>query len=308
MIHVRDLRVDYDDVCAVRNLTLDIPQGEIFGLIGPNGAGKTTTLRALIGLQVPTYGDILLNGIDLGTHREEAIRTVGFMPDFSPIYTDLTVGEFLDMFAASYGIPREQRADTVDRYLALVDLAEKRDAMTAGLSRGMQQRLMLAKTLLPEPKIILLDEPASGLDPHGRALLKAILREQGAKGCTVLISSHILSELSEFCTSVGIMERGSMVVSGRVEEVAGRVSGQSMVTVEVFAGADACATVLSTDHRVGSLRQEGNLFTFAFTGSQEELAELPAALVTAGVQMIAFGRKKDDLEELFMRVGAKEVA
>lgn len=308
MIQVRDLRVDYDDVCAVRNLTLEIPPGEIFGLIGPNGAGKTTTLRALMGLLEPTYGEILLNGVNLETHREQAIAVVGFMPDFSPVYEELTVWEYLDLFAASYFIPHQQRATTIDKYLALVDLTEKRNAMTAGLSRGMKQRLLLAKTLLPEPKVVLLDEPASGMDPFGRAMLRNILLQLAAEGKAIIISSHILVELSEFCTSIGIMEKGRMVMSGRVEDIAKQVMGTAVMWAEVVSGATICHALLDANVLVSDIKPDGDFFTFAFAGNQEEASELLANLIAQGVRIASYGRKKDDLEELFLRVGAKEVS
>lgn len=308
MIQVQDLRVDYDEVCAVRDLSLEIGPGEIYGLIGPNGAGKTSTLRALIGLLEPTYGEIHLNGVDLIEDREEAIRQVGFMPDFSPVYEDLTVWEFLDLFAASYLIPREQRRRTIDRYLELVDLTEKRETMTFGLSRGMRQRLMLAKTLLPDPQIVLLDEPASGMDPHGRVLLMNLMRDLGSQGKTVMISSHILAELSEFCTSVGIMEKGRMVVSGRVDEVTAQVLGRAEIAVEVVAGAEVLVRAALENPRISGLHREGNIFTFSFDGGPEEASDLLASLISAGVRVASFSRKKEGLEEVFMRVGAREVS
>ncbi|MEJ7638559.1 MAG: ABC transporter ATP-binding protein [Singulisphaera sp.] len=219
MIRVRDLRVDYDDVCAVRDLSLEVGPGEICGLIGPNGAGKTTTMRAMLGLIEPTFGEIELDGVDMRERPRDACRLVGFMPDFPPLYDDLKVWEFLDLFAASYFVPRPERPATIGRHLELVGLTEKRDAMVVGLSRGMRQRLMLAKTLIPGPRVLMLDEPASGMDPRGRIDLKNILKALGAEGKTVLISSHILAEMTEFCTSVAIMERGRMVVSGTIEDV-----------------------------------------------------------------------------------------
>lgn len=308
MIQVRDLRVDYDDVCAVSDLTLDVPPGDIYGLIGPNGAGKTTTLRTIVGLQDSTYGDILVNGVDLATHREEAVAVVGFMPDSVPIYPDLTLREYLDLFAASYLIPPARRSGAIEKYLELVDLTEKSDTMTAGLSRGMRQRLLLAKTLLSDPQILLLDEPTSGMDPYGRALLKDIVRRLGAEAKAILISSHILSDLSEFCTSVGIMEKGRLVLSGRVDEVAASVLGRVDMWAEVIAGEEACAGLLAADPRVTDIRREGSFFFFAFTGGREETSDLLSALVSAGVRLASFGRKKEDLEQIFLKVGAKEVS
>jgi len=308
MIQVRELRVDYDEVCAVRDLSLDIGAGEIFGLIGPNGAGKTSTLKALIGLVEPTYGEVVLGGIDTWQHPREASRLVGFMPDFSPIYEDLTVWEFLDLFAASYEMPRDQRDAAIDRQLEAVNLTEKRNAMTAELSRGMKQRLILAKTLLPDPQILLLDEPASGMDPFGRALLKDILRQQAGRGKVVLISSHILPELSDLCTSVGIMEKGVMVTAGRVDEVTTRVLGEGSLKIEVVSGAAVLAEMLTADPRVGEVRREGNTFEFPFGGGREEASDLLTAIVSAGVRVASFMRAQEGLEEVFMKIGAKEVS
>ncbi len=308
MIEVRDLRVDYDQVCAVRDLTLTIGSGEIFGLIGPNGAGKTTTLRTLTGLIEPTYGDIILDGVDIGQNPEAADQVVGFMPDFAPLYDDLTVWEFLDLFAASYNIPKDRRADVIGLYLGLVDLNGKRDALTSSLSRGMKQRLMLAKTLVPEPKVLLLDEPASGMDPHGRALLKDIMRRMRTAGKTVIISSHILSEMADFCTSVGIMERGQLVLSGQVEEVARRVLGQGKVVVEVIAGQDRVEEVLAGSAKVGSVERDGDHFVFPFDGGAVEASELLSKLVASGIGVASFTRKTGDLEDVFLKVGAREVS
>jgi len=308
MIQVRDLRVDYDDVCAVREVSFAVGPGDVYGLIGPNGAGKTTTLRALVGLLEPTYGDILLNGFDLTTHREEAVRHVGFMPDFAPVYDELSVEDFLDLFAASYFIPRDQRDELITQCLALVDLSAKRAAPTGTLSRGMRQRLILAKTLLPDPQIVLLDEPASGMDPHGRILLKQILGTLAEMGKAIIISSHILTELSEFCTSVGVMERGQLVVSGRIEAVAAQVLGRREVALEVLADPERCAAVLSALPGVSGVRQEACGLTFDFLGDREAECRVLEALVAQGVRVVSYGRKKDNLEDVFLKIGAKEVS
>ncbi len=240
---------------AVHDLSLEVEPGEVCGLIGPNGAGKTTTMRAMIGLIEPTYGEIEIMGVDVREHPEDVYRVVGFMPDFPPVYEDLLVWEFLDLFAASYGIARHRRPAEVGRYLELVGLTAKRQAMVAELSRGMRQRLMLAKTLIAEPKVLLLDEPASGVDPQGRIDLKNILRRLGEEGKTILISSHILTEMNEFCTSVAIMERGSLVVSGRIEEVNQRVMGDSLLAVEVLGEADGFLAIIAADDRAGPVER-----------------------------------------------------
>src|SRR5262249_15622747 len=191
MIRVHDLRVDYENVCAVRDLSLEVAPGQVCGLIGPNGAGKTTTMLAMLGLIEPTYGTIELAGVDMRERPRDACRSVGFMPDFPPMYDDLMCSEFLDLFAASYFVPRRARPEVIDRALDQVGLTETREAMIVELSRGMRQRLMLAKTLIPDPQVLMLDEPASGLDPQGRIDLKNVLKVLAAEGKTVLISSHI---------------------------------------------------------------------------------------------------------------------
>ena len=308
VIHVRDLRVDYDDVCAVGDVSLDVAAGDVFGLIGPNGAGKTTTLRALAGLIEPTYGEIVLGGFDLQVRRNEALRLLGFMPDVFPIYDDLLVWEYLDLFAASYGVPRSGRKDAIDRSLALVDLQAKRDALCATLSRGMRQRLFLAKTVLPDPKILLLDEPASGLDPNARLLLADVLGKLATDGKAIVISSHILSELSEFCTSVGVMERGRMVECGRIEDVAARVLGAAAIAIEVVAGHENVEQVGGRDPRGGQRRWDGDRVQFTFDGDREAAAALLADLVRAGVVVAAFGRIEADLRDVFRKVGAYEVS
>jgi ABC-2 type transport system ATP-binding protein len=308
MISIRDLRVDYDNLCAVRDLTLQVDPGQVCGLIGPNGAGKTTTMRTMLGLIEPTYGTIEIMGIDVHERPEDVGRLVGFMPDFPPVYDDLYVWEFVDLFAASYRIPRAERPRLVERYLEMVGLAEKRNAPVIELSRGMRQRLMLAKTLIPEPQVLLLDEPASGVDPQGRIDLKNILKRLAAEGKTILISSHILAEMNEFCTAVAIMEKGRLVVSGRIDEVNARIMGESLLAVEVLGDPDAFLGMVAGDERAGPVERKGGSFEFRFRGGAEEASELLTRLVSAGVRVASFARRKENLEELFLKVGAKELS
>ena len=239
MIRIRDLRVDYDNVCAVDDLSLSVEPGEVCGLIGPNGAGKTTTMKALLGLIEPTYGEIEVMGVDMRERPEDVYRIMGFMPDFPPVYEDLLVWEFLDLFAASYGIPRAAAAGrsrslsrnggplgeaevagrrAVARHAATVDAGQDADSRSRGCC--------------------LLDEPASGVDPQGRIELKNILRRLAEEKRTVLISSHILTEMDEFCTSVAIMERGKLKVGGRIDEVNQRIMGDTLISVEVLGDAE----------------------------------------------------------------------
>jgi ABC-2 type transport system ATP-binding protein len=308
MISVRNLRVDYDTTCAVNDLSFDIRPGETYGLIGPNGAGKTSTLRALAGLLQPTYGQILIDGVDMLIDREKAQQKMGFMPDFPPLYDDLLVWEFLDLFAASYSIPKAERPAAIEANLGQVELTGKRASMCKELSRGMRQRLMLAKTLLPSPAFLLLDEPASGLDPHGRTSLKDILKRFTAQGGAVLISSHVLAEMNDYCTAVGIMQRGKMVVSGSLEEVAQRVGRPDVLLVEVVSGEDILAQLVADRGNGPAVHKGGANWEVPFDGDRDTAADLLAEAVARGVRIASFAPRRDTLEDLFMQVGAKEVS
>ena len=291
----------------MHDLSLEVEPGEVCGLIGPNGAGKTTTMKALLGLIEPTYGEIEVMGVDMGERPEEVYRLMGFMPDFPPVYEDLYVWEFLDLFAASYGIPRRAGAE-VDRFLEMVGLSEKRRSLVVELSRGMRQRLMLAKTLIPDPKVLLLDEPASGVDPQGRIELKNIMRRLAEEQKTVLISSHILTEMDEFCTSVAIMERGRLVVGGRIEEVNRQIMGHSLISIEVLGDPGVLVSIVGSTGRAGPVARSNGSYEFRFDGDREAASDLLAALVHGGVRVASFERRKDNLEELFLKVGSKELS
>lgn len=309
MISVRDLRVDYDQFCAVRDLSLEVADGEVYGLIGPNGAGKTSTMRAIVGLLAPTYGEIKIAGIDLREKPQAVGQVLGFMPDFPPVYEDLLVWEFLDLFAGSYFIPKPRRRPEIDRRLDEVGLTEKRSAFVGELSRGMRQRLMLAKTLLPEPKVLLLDEPASGMDPHGRAQMKQVIRDFAKGGGTVLVSSHILSEMDEFCTSVGIMERGVMVVDGGVDEISSSRDGSTTtLEIEILEGEEVFQKIIARHDLTGEPARKGKKHIVAFDGKEPEAAALLEQLVKHGVVVCSFTRKRESLEDVFLQIGAKELS
>jgi ABC-2 type transport system ATP-binding protein len=308
MIRVQDLRIDYDTVCAVRDLSLEVVPGEVCGLIGPNGAGKTSTMLAMLGLIEPTYGVIELAGVDMRERPRDACRAVGFMPDFPPLYDDLLCWEFLDLFAASYFVPRPARRELIDRALARVGPTEKHSAMVVELSRGMRQRLMLAKTLIPDPQVLLLDEPASGLDPQGRIDLKNVVKGLAAAGKTLLISSHILSEMSEFCTSLAIMERGRMVVRGTIAEIQERVMGGAVVVIEVIGDSAALESIVASDPMAGSLERVDGTFAIRYRGGDAEASDLLAALIRGGVRVSSFARRREGLEEVFLKVGPRELA
>jgi len=308
MIRTVGLRIDYEEVTAVQDLNLSIARGEIYGLIGPNGAGKTSTIRALAALLEPTYGEVYIAGIDAMEHPEEAYKIIGYMPDDPPVYEELKVWEFLDLFAAAHFLPPPKRQERIDACLQMVNLESKRDALVGTLSRGMKQRLVLAKTLLHDPQVLLLDEPASGLDPGARIELREMLKRFGQMGKTILISSHILTELSDFCTSIGIMEKGSMVVSGPIEEIVTRMTPHKTLVVDLLVFDERAVALIERALKVKQIRVKGSQILVAFEGSTKEAAELLATLIQERIYVKAFYEHKTDIEDIFLKVGAREVS
>src|SRR5437870_11370552 len=245
MIQIRHLRKQYKDLVAVRDLNLELEQGDIFGFIGPNGAGKTTTIKMLATLLIPTAGTALVNGIDVVRHPEQIRSIVGDMSDFFGVYDDIKVWEYLDFFAAAYRVPKSKRPQIIDDVLALTDLTVKKDSYVESLSRGMKQRLCLAKTLVHDPKVMLLDEPASGLDPRARIEIKELLKELKAMGKTIIVSSHILPELADFCNKIGIIEKGEMIISGDVNAIIRQISGHHTLEIKILDDGFVHAPILS---------------------------------------------------------------
>ncbi|HEX7223874.1 MAG TPA: ABC transporter ATP-binding protein [Candidatus Limnocylindrales bacterium] len=298
----------YPGTLAVAGLDLDVEEGEIYGLVGPNGAGKTTTLRILATLLTATSGYAEVAGIDVRRNPDAARRVLGFMPDVFGVYDDMKVWEYLDFFARCYGIPADRRRQMVGDLLDLVDLGSKRDAYVQGLSRGMQQRLCLAHTLVHDPKVLLLDEPASGLDPRARVELRELLRELRSLGKTILISSHILPELEELCTSVAIVDHGQVLAHGRVADIEKRLRFGAVLRIRVLGDADAVDAArdhFAADPRVASaaLLDDGQI-ELGFRGDDDESAALLARAVAAGIRVASFARAASDLEELFLQVTA----
>lgn len=308
MIELLHLRKEYDNVLAVDDLSLTVHQGEIFGLIGPNGAGKTTTIRMAAGLLSPTLGRALIAGVDVVQEPERAQQHIGYLADFFALYEDLKVWEYLDYFAHAYKLPEAEIPSRITEVIVQVNLEVKRDAMIRGLSRGMKQRLGIARAIIHRPKVMLLDEPASGLDPKARLELRNLLRSLRDQGATILISSHILTELEGFCTSIGIMEKGRLMRSGSIEEVTAAASSMRLVRLG-WAG-DSIATAqqkLQSDPRVSEVRLAANSGTFRFAGSEEELASVLASLVSANVHIVSFGEVKQTVEDLYMKLSTHGV-
>ena len=290
----------YGKHVAVDQLELAVRPGTIFGFIGPNGAGKTTTMRMLAGLLEPTSGTIQLLGQPLTT-TSASRDLVGYMPDFFGVYNDLRVWEYLDFYARCHDIPAAQRRTTIDSLLQLVDLHHKRNAFVQHLSRGMQQRLCLAHALVHDPPILLLDEPASGLDPQARIELLELLRELCAMDKTILLSSHILSELEDVCTEIGIMINGQLRASGPIETL--RQGGQQQLQVVVLEGAEAAAQLLGQHPAIHSVQPpEHNTVRALFHGDDATAADILQALLNAGIVVVDFHRAADSLERMFLRL------
>lgn len=306
-IETHDLRIDYGDFTAVQSLSLKIPKGSIFGLVGPNGAGKTSTIRALTGLLEPTYGEIWMDGIDLREKPQEAFRILGYMPDLAPVIPDLTVQEFLYFYAGMYQLPWENRRDRVNEVLRKVKMESARSKLCSNLSRGMTQRVVLAKTLLHRPSILLLDEPASGMDPIARLDLKDTLRELQRNGTTVLISSHILSELSEMCTHLAIMHKGDLRSSGTVQFILNQVkSTQRALKIGTVAEDPRLSEIVQALPAVADLQSEGNEIRCQFAGTDEALAELLKSLIREGLQIRSFEPGKSGLEDILRQLDEEE--
>lgn len=308
MIEIRDLRVDYGDFTAVRNLSLTIGEGEIYGFIGPNGAGKTTTFKVIGTMLEPTFGEVIVGGYNVAEQPREVHRILGYMPDFPPVYDDLKVREFCELFHAAYGFPESERASRIDEVLTKTSLTDKKESLCGGLSRGMKQRLLLAKTLLQKPKVLILDEPASGLDPHSRIELREILKELAAEGSTVLISSHILTEMEGFCTSIGIIEKGELKVSGKIEEVTRSVQAGQLITVDLLAPDPRLPEILSIFPEISNFEDmETTHPHFRFAGDDALAVQVLAALVKEEVPVKGFKEKRLDVEDVFMKISRGEV-
>jgi ABC-2 type transport system ATP-binding protein len=296
----------YDGTLAVAGVDLAVNAGEIFGLVGPNGAGKTTTLRILATLLAPSSGTAEIAGMSVTRNPDQVRRVIGFMPDAFGVYDDMKVWEYLDFFARCYGIAPAGRRRVIADLLELVDLSAKRNEYVQTLSRGMQQRLCLAHALVHDPQVLLLDEPASGLDPRARVELRELLRELRAMGKTILISSHILPELEELCTSVAIIDRGQVLAQGRVADIEQRLRFGAVLRVRLLLEGEALEAArdrLAGDPEVASaVMLEDGTIELGFRGDDQASARLLASAVAAGLPVVSFSRAASDLEELFLQV------
>ncbi len=308
MIRLEKLRKEYDDLVAVSDLEVGIPEGEIYGLIGPNGAGKTTTIRMACGLLEPTAGRVFVSGVDVHEEPERAQQFIGYLSDFFSVYEDLKVWEYLDYFAHAYKMMERNIPARIEEVISQVNLEVKRDEMIKGLSRGMKQRLGIARAIIHHPRVLLLDEPASGLDPKARLDLRNLLRGLRDQGTTVLISSHILTELEGFCTSIGLMEKGVMVRSGKIEEITAAESQYRVVRIEWVGDAKTLVeSRLAANGKVSGVMLTAQEGVFKFADAEEGLAAVLSDLVSGGVRVVAFTEVKQTVEDLYLKLSRHEV-
>jgi ABC-2 type transport system ATP-binding protein len=302
VIEINNLTKQYRGLTAVNRLSLSLEAGDIFGFIGPNGAGKTTTIRMLATLLKPSSGTAHIDGIDVVQSPYKVRERIGYMPAFFGIYDDMRVWEYLDFFASAYRLPKADRPRIIDDVLSLTDLNVKKESYVEELSTGMKQRLCLAKTLIHDPKVLLLDEPASGLDPRARIEIKELFKELKAMGKTIIISSHILPELADFCNKVGIIERGELLISGDVQDIMAQVSGGRTLEIKVLADPDGAMELLRGEPAVHAVRPLADSLHVDFDGSLEAQADLNKTLVDAGFRVLSFCERETDLEDIFMKV------
>jgi ABC-2 type transport system ATP-binding protein len=302
MIDISGFGKKYGDFVAVEDLNLKIARGELFGFIGPNGAGKSTTIRFLATLLQPTTGDAIIAGHSVRKEPLAVRHVIGYMPDHFGVYDGMKVWEFLDFFAAAYQLKQQRRREVIGEVLELLDLTHKRDDFVNGLSRGMKQRLCVAKTLLHDPPVLILDEPTSGLDPRARIEMKALLSELRRMGKTILISSHILSELADCCTSIGIIERGRLLMHGPIHEIYRHLQRNRIIEIRTLGDVETAAQVARSEPQVINVEVEPARLRVELEGDDAAVAGLLKRFQLAGVQVVSFADKEPTLEDVFMSV------
>ena len=314
MIRLENVTKEYDlppgqtgQLVAADRLSLEVAAGEVYGLVGPNGAGKTTTLKMICGLMMPTAGRITVNDVDVEQEPEEAQRHIGYLSDFFSLYDELKAWEYVDYFARAYKLEPAKIPERVREVLAVLGLETKHDALVAGLSRGMKQRLGIARAIIHDPPLLVLDEPASGLDPKARLELKELIRRLNREGKTIFITSHVLSDLEEICTSLAIMEKGKLLRAGKIGDVMRGAGRTRRVRMRLATAGFALGAWLGAQAGVSELRDEGDAAEFVFPGTDTELAALVREAVNAGATVCGVEEKVETLEALFSRLSSGEV-
>ncbi len=302
MLHIQDLTKNYGSFTAVNHLTLHIPEGDLFGFVGPNGAGKTTTIRIVCGLLKASGGKVQIGGTQAAVGSKEMKRLIGYVPDFFGVYDNLKVHEYMDMYGSMYSMNSRDIAKLTDDLLELVNLTDKKEFYVDTLSRGMKQRLCVARALLHNPKLLILDEPNSGLDPRARVEMKELLKNLHSMGKTIVISSHILSELSEMCNSIGIMNRGQLVAAGKIEDIMNHLSGGKKIHVRVASEMEPAVRIIREHAGANVESVLENEVIISHNGSDEDICALIGSLIQNQVLLTGFYKEEGSLESLFMQL------
>ncbi|MBE3102234.1 MAG: ABC transporter ATP-binding protein [Firmicutes bacterium] len=302
MLVIENLVKKYGTFVAVDHLNLELGKGDIFGFVGPNGAGKTTTMRIVATLMEATSGLVKVDGINVAEQPMKVRDKIGYMPDFFGVYDNLKVNEYMDFYGSCYGLSAKDRIKRTNELLELVELKNKKDNYVDTLSRGMKQRLCLARSLIHNPGLLILDEPASGMDPRARIEMKGILKALKGMGKTILISSHILPELAELCSSIGVIEKGKMIYSGRVDEIMKRFSGKTIIKIKVLSDVDKAVKLLREQPLIDDISGEDQTLEVTYSGSDEDMGKLLKVLVNQDIPIISFTKAEENLEKIFMEV------
>lgn len=302
MLTINNLTKKYGTFTAVNHLSLHIPEGDLFGFVGPNGAGKTTTIRIVCGLLKASGGSVQIGNTNAPMGSREMKRLIGYVPDFFGVYDNLKVHEYMDFYGSMYGMQSRDIAKLTDDLLELVNLSDKREFYVDTLSRGMKQRLCVARALLHNPKLLILDEPSSGLDPRARVEMKELLKNLHSMGKTIVISSHILSELSEMCTSIGIMNRGQLIMAGRIEDIMQQVAGGKRIHIQIASGIETAVRLLMEQAGVVVESVRENEIIITNNDTDEQTSALIGQLIQNQVVLTGFYREEGSLESLFMQL------
>ena len=313
LIAIQNLSKSYKNRKAIDGISFSVEEGAIFGFIGPNGAGKTTTIKILTTLLKPDSGSVTVAGLDVFKDRAAVRRKIGYVPDFFGVYNDMSTGEYLDFFAGCYHVPLQERPPLIGDLLALVDLTHRRNDPVGGLSRGMKQRLGLARALIHDPQLLVLDEPASGLDPRARVEFRALLQELQKMGKTIFFSSHILADVDELCSHVGIIEAGKIVTYSNLESLRAKMRAHRTLYLTVLGDKsaphrlDAVQLALSSVPGAGNISHRQNAqgdleLELDFSGGKQAVSALIAQLIRADIPLLAFREEAESLEEMFMKL------
>lgn len=310
MIEIRGLTKTFGSFQAVRGIDLTINKGCVFGFVGPNGAGKSTTMSVLATLAAPTSGTVKVGGFDVTLHPKEVRKRIGYMPDFFGVYDQFKTIEYLHFYGASYGIPKAEREQLIPQLLELVNLSDKKDAYVDTLSRGMKQRLCLARCLVHDPELLILDEPASGLDPRARIEMREILKELKAMGKTIIISSHILPELAEMVDEIGVIEHGSMVAQGNISEIQSKLRVKRVLYIRLLDRIEEAERFLRDEPLIGRLLADDHGIHVHYEGQDDEQAELLLRLIEGGFRIVSFSEAQTNLEDVFLEItkGGENIA